>query len=63
MVAEARSRGICTKDAPMPKGDMGRWLHPDAVCVYEEYNGTHSGNFERYECPHCGVRFMVELPD
>ena len=54
----------CTRDRPMPKGDQGRWVHTDAKCVSEDYVGlADGGDYERYECPHCGLRFWVELPD
>lgn len=57
-------RKTCTRDAPMPKGDKGRWLHPDAKCVYEEYGAlSGGGDYERYRCPNCGLAFWVELPD
>jgi hypothetical protein len=54
----------CTKEAPMPPNAPGRWAHPDADLVLEEYNGlSGGGDYEKYECPHCGKRFWVELPD
>lgn len=59
-------RQICTRERPYTKrGEMNEyWLHPDAKCVDEEYNGlSGGGDYERYECPHCGLRFRVELPD
>lgn len=57
-------REVCTKEAPMPKGDGRRWQHPDAVDVGEEYNGlSGGGDYDIYKCPHCGLRFYVELPD
>lgn len=57
-------RKTCTKEAPMPKGDTGRWLHPDATLDFEEYNGlSGGGDYEHYTCPNCGKAFYVELPD
>ena len=54
----------CTKERPYSAGAQGYWMHPDAICVDEEYNGlSGGGDYERYECPHCGLRFRVELPD
>lgn len=55
-------RSVCTADAPMPKGDKGRWLHPDAIEIENDY-GSAYGSYDRYECPHCTLRFWVELPD
>jgi len=54
----------CTAESPVSKDASGRWAHPDASCVDEEYNGlSGGGDYETYECPHCGKRFRVELPD
>ncbi len=53
---------ICTKDSPMPKGAKGTWVHPDAEMVDED-SGSMYGTYEKYKCPHCGMRFWVELPD
>lgn len=46
----------------MPKGDKGRWLHPDAKEIDTDYTSMY-GSYEQYECPHCGLTFWVELPD
>ena len=62
---------ICTREHPYShaaafdaQGNRVRWQHPDAVMLYEEYNGlSGGGDFERYKCPHCGLTFWVELPD
>jgi hypothetical protein len=58
---------ICTKESPYdnkPVPDGERWAHFDAKCVDEEYNGlSGGGDYEVYECPHCGVRFRTQLPD
>lgn len=54
----------CTKDAPMPKGDKGRWVHVDAVNDGDDYGGlSGGGDYEHYTCPNCGKAFYVELPD
>ena len=51
---------VCTKEKP----DATARVHPDAKLLYEEYNGLGGGgDYERWECPHCGERFYVELPD
>jgi hypothetical protein len=54
----------CTKEHPYKEGDAGRWQHPDAELLFEDYNGlAGGGDWERYRCPHCGKLFWVELPD
>ena len=56
-------RYICTKEAPWSE-DKGRAIHPDAKLQYDKYNGlTGGGDYSRYECPNCGLRFWVTLPD
>lgn len=52
-------RQVCTKENPATK--EGRWSHPEAVEV-GEYDRDY-GSFVKYECPVCGLRFEVELPD
>lgn len=57
-------REVCTKERPMPKGDAGRWQHPDAVDAGEEdYGLSGGGSYDRYVCPHCGLMFRVTVPD
>jgi hypothetical protein len=54
----------CTKEKPMPKGDPGRWAHPDAEFLFAEDGSlSDGGSYDRYECPNCGKRFWVEIPD
>jgi hypothetical protein len=55
-------RQTCTKEAPMPEVHSGRWEHPDAEEIEVDY-GSMYGSYERYRCPHCGLKFWVELPD
>lgn len=45
----------CTKDAP----NRDAHVHPDAKCVYD---GGWEQEYERYECPHCGLSFKVTVP-
>ena len=56
----AENENICTKENPrpsdIPKGV--RWMHPDAVCVYD---GGWAQEYESYKCPHCGLYFSEEL--
>jgi hypothetical protein len=47
----------CTADNPMPKNADGRWVHENAVSVYE----SSDGEWERYECSDCGTGFKVEF--
>ncbi len=55
-------RQTCTSLNPMPPDEKGRWQHPDAVQIDDDY-GSAYGTYERYECPNCRKRFWVELPD
>lgn len=58
-------RPYCTKENPMPPGTPpGIYYHNDSKVVSEDYYGlSGGGDYEKYECPHCGFRFRVELPD
>lgn len=48
----------------MPKGDTGRWVHPDAIeGEQEDYGLAGGGSYARFTCPHCKLSFRVELPD
>lgn len=55
----------CTTDNPW-KEEMGPCEHPDAVEIDEDYGkggGVADGDYVRYECPHCKLKFWVELPN
>lgn len=54
-------RFICTAEKPW-SSDKGRAAHPDAYEVGEQMDGWPSGDTQMYFCPHCGLRFEVELP-
>jgi len=59
-------RQICTADNPWTKEKDGRWQHPDAIEIAEDYGkggGVADGDFVQYECPHCGKKFWCELPN
>ncbi len=63
---EPPERQVCTKESPMPPGDKGRWQHPDADYIDDDYGaggGVADGDYEKYKCPHCGKIFYVELPN
>lgn len=50
---------ICTEDSPWTPDKGTPTEHHDAVCVYD---GGWDQEYERYECPHCDLRFTVTLP-
>lgn len=63
---EKNERQVCTKENPMPKDAPGRWQHPDAKEIAEDYSkggGVADGDFVQYECPNCGKKFWEELPN
>lgn len=55
------SRYECTAREPWGKG-KGRAYHPDADEIGEQQDGWPGGDLVTYECPHCGLKFQVELP-
>lgn len=59
-------KNICTKESPYKEGMEGRWSHPDAVEIDEDYGrrgGVADGDYIKYECPYCSKKFWVELPN
>lgn len=54
------ARQECTKDAPMPKGAPGRWLHDGNEIACED--GWPGGDIVTYRCPNCGHEWTEELP-
>lgn len=60
-MTDADGRHVCTADDPwMPeKGD--RAVHPSARCV-RTGGGYPGGDIDVYICPHCDLRFKVEVP-
>lgn len=63
---QTTDRNTCTKEAPYKPGMPGRWQHPDAVLVGEDFGkggGVADGDYEDYRCPNCGKEFSVELPN
>ena len=59
-------RQICTKENPWNKEQQGRWQHPDAIEIDEDYGkggGVADGDFVQYYCPNCNKKFWVELPN
>lgn len=59
-------RQICTAENPYAIEKGGKWQHPDAIEIDEDYGkggGVADGDFVQYECPHCKKKFWVELPN
>lgn len=53
-------RHVCTADDPWTPSKSEWATHPDARDDGEEY--SRDCEYSRYECPHCGLRFKVEIP-
>lgn len=57
-------RHICTAEDPWDESKSKTAEHPDAEDDGGDYGGlSGGGDYEKYKCPHCGLRFKVELPD
>lgn len=59
-------RQICTAENPYDNSKGGRWAHPDADEVGEDYGpggGVADGDYTEYKCPHCGHKWKEELPN
>lgn len=61
---------ICSKNHPynkkVPMKPDERWVHPDAKEIAEDYGkggGVADGDYVQYHCPHCDLKFWVELPN
>lgn len=57
---------ICTPSHPYTKGDPGRWEHPSAEVIEEDYSikgGVADGDFILYKCPFCQHTWWEELPN
>lgn len=53
---ESKLEHVCTKDDPWTKDKSPCARHPDAECVFD---GGWEQEYERHECPHCGLLFKV----
>lgn len=57
----SREAHTCTKSDPW-RPDMGkRGIHPEAI-EGEQIDGYPGGDFVRWHCPICDVRWKEELP-
>lgn len=54
---------ICTAENPWDhvKRKGVRIIHPDAK-EGQQHDGYPAGDYVEYECPNCGKKFEVELP-
>ena len=52
---------ICTANAPWTPEKSKRAIHLDAKVLYTDENWMDDA--DRYECPYCGTRFWVEIPN
>jgi hypothetical protein len=58
------SREECTRERPFTADASGDCMHPDAKLLDKGWvNLIRVGSYERYECPDCGMRLRLELPD
>lgn len=54
---------VCTAAKPWDKATKGiPVVHVDAQEVGEQENGWPSGDVVRMQCPNCGHKWYVELP-
>lgn len=62
----SKERQICTKENPYTPDKGGRWQHPNAIEIDEDYGkggGVADGDYVQYRCPNCGKTFWEELPN
>lgn len=58
---ERGDRYVCVRDDPWSPAKGVPAVHPDAREL-RQYDNHPCGDLVDYECPHCGKRFTVELP-
>lgn len=59
-------RQTCSLENPYTPEKGGRWDHPDAIEINEDYGkggGVADGDYIEYKCPICAHCFWVELPN
>lgn len=52
----------CTKETPWTKEVTEATQHPDAEEVRCDDGNGYGGDVVTYLCPHCQLRFKMELP-
>ena len=52
---------ICTEETPW-EGQKGPVEHPDAQEIGPQLDDYPSGDIQKMECPNCGHRWKIELP-
>jgi hypothetical protein len=62
LLTPVQNRRICTPEHPWVKGELGWWLHPEAVYVRQD-DYFMDPSEEIYKCPICGLVFHVEMPE
>lgn len=59
-------RQECTTENPYTPEKGGRWYHPSAKEIDEDYGkggGVADGDYIKYRCPICGYTWWSELPN
>jgi len=55
-------RFVCSPERPWKEGD-GRALHPNVRTLFTEEGSTRDGgDYDRMECPDCGVGWWRNIP-
>lgn len=63
-IKKVKDRQTCSKERPMPKGDPGRWNHPESDYLGDEEGSlADGGSYEIYRCRVCNLKYYVQLPD
>ncbi len=53
----------CSPERPWTKADGTPARHPNARTLFTEEGSTYDGgDYDRMECPDCGVRWWMNLP-
>ena len=57
-----RTYFTCTEETPWDKSKPTPVVHSSAVEVGDQEDGWPGGDIVTYECPICGFRWKMELP-